>query len=194
MGALVEQSCQLAYEALCDRSLDSAQQLKAHDKQIDQLYRQIEVDCVQLLIHPPQGMQDLRHVSAFMQLIRDLERIGDYATDIGDIAIDLFPAPAHPCAEEIQLMFDRSRSMVALCLQAVSDLNADIGIDLRVKDDAIDDDYQQIYDCLVNLSPPTGSVEPIVQLVLVIRYLERIADHATNIGRRIAYVVTGERR
>lgn len=194
MGALVEQSCQLAYEALCNRNLEAAQQLKAHDKQIDRLYRQIEVDCVQLLIHPPQGMQDLRHVSAFMQLIRDLERIGDYATDLGEVAIKLFPVPAHPCAEPIQLMFDRSRSMVALCLQAVSDLNADIGSDLRVKDDAVDDDYEGIYNCLVSVAPGATGVETIVLLVLAIRYLERIADHATNVGRRIAYVVTGERR
>ncbi len=193
MGALVEQSCLLAREALCDRNLESAQQLKAHDKQIDQLYRQIEVDCTQLLIHPPPEMQDLRHVSAFMQLIRDLERIGDYATDIGEVAIKLFPVTDQPCAEPIQLMFDRCRSMVALCLLAVSDLNADVGVDLKVKDDAIDDDYDRIYHYLVHLNPPPEGVETIVSLVLVIRYLERIADHATNIGRRIAYVVTGKR-
>jgi len=193
MGALVEISCLLARSALCDRDLEAAQQLKAHDKQVDGLYRQIEVDCVELLVHPPQGMQDLRHVSAFMQLIRDLERIGDYATDIGEAAIKLFPYPAHPCTEQLRVMMDRCRSMVALSLIAVSDLNAEVGIDIKVKDDAVDEDYARLYERLVQTSAATATVEVIVLLVLVIRYLERIADHATNIGRRIAYVVTGER-
>ena len=194
MGALVENSCLLARSALCDRNLEAAQQLKAQDKQIDQFYRQIEVDCVELLIHPPQGMQDLRHVSAFMQLIRDLERIGDYATDIGEVAIQLFPYPAHSSLEQIRIMIDRCRSMVALSLVAVSDLNADVGMDIKVKDDAVDEDYDILYDRLVHSDALTTNVEVIVLLVLVIRYLERVADHATNIGRRIAYVVTGERR
>jgi len=194
MGALVENSCLLARNALCDRNLEAAQQLKAHDKQVDQFYRQIEVDCIELLTHPPQGMQDLRHVSAFMQLIRDLERIGDYANDIGEIAIQLFPYPSHPCLPQIQVMIDRCRSMVALSLVAVSDLNADVGMDVKVKDDAVDEDYEFLYNRLIQSDPPTTNVEVIVLLVLVIRYLERIADHATNVGRRIAYVVTGERR
>jgi len=193
MGALVEQSCLLSRTALCDRNLEAAQQLKAHDKQIDRFYRQIEVDCIELLTQPPQGMQDLRHVSAFMQLIRDLERIGDYAKDIGDVAIQLFPYPAHPSLERIQVMIDRCRSMVALSLVAVSDLNADVGLDIKIKDDAVDDDYDYLYSHLVNSNTAATNVEVIVLLVLVIRYLERIADHATNVGRRIAYVVTGER-
>lgn len=193
MGALVEQSCLLSRMALCDRNLEAAQQLKAHDQQVDQFYRQIEVDCIELLTHPPQGMQDLRHVSAFMQLIRDLERIGDYAKDIGEVAIKLFPYPAHPSLGQIQIMIDRCRSMVALSLVAVSDLNADVGLDIKIKDDAVDDDYEYLYDSLVNSDTTLTNVEVIVLLVLVIRYLERIADHATNVGRRIAYVITGER-
>lgn len=193
MGALVERSCLLARSALCDRDLAAAHQLKAHDKQVDQFYRQIEVDCVELLTHPPQGMQDLRHVSAFMQLIRDLERIGDYAKDIGEVAIKLFPYPTHPCLERIQVMIDRCRSMVALSLAAVSDLNADVGLDIKVKDDAVDEDYDYLYNRLVHTDANLANVEVVVLLVLVIRYLERVADHATNVGRRIAYVVTGER-
>jgi phosphate transport system protein len=84
--------------------------------------------------------------------------------------------------------------MVALSLVAVSDLNADVGMDIKVKDDAVDEDYELLYDRLVHSDPALTKVEVIVSLVLVIRYLERIADHATNVGRRIAYVVTGERR
>jgi phosphate transport system protein len=82
---------------------------------------------------------------------------------------------------------------VALSLVALSDLNAEVGLDIKVKDDAVDDDYAVIYAQLVHPQQMANPLEAIVLLVLVIRYLERIADHATNIGRRIAYVVTGER-
>ncbi len=194
MGALVENSCLLARSALCDRNLDAAQQLKAHDKRVDQLYRQIEMDCIQALAEPCPGGQSLRHISAFMQLIRDLERIGDYAKDIGEAAVKLFSYPPHPAMQPVQVMLDRCRSMVALSLLALADLNAEMGLDIKAKDDAVDDDYDALYEQLVHpRDPNVAAVETVVLLVLVIRYLERIADHATNVGQRIAYVVTGER-
>lgn len=192
MGALVESSCLLAREALCDRNIDAAKKLKKHDKQVDRLYRQIEVDCVNLITLEAPVTQDLRLVSALMQMIRDLERIGDYAKDIGEVSLKLFPYPPNEAMDQVQIMLDRCRSMVALSLLSLSELDADTGRELKEKDDVVDDDYDRLYDLLVE-SPTAGSVEPNVLMVLAIRYLERIADHATNIGRRVVFVVTGER-
>ncbi|MEO0539772.1 MAG: phosphate signaling complex protein PhoU [Cyanobacteria bacterium P01_A01_bin.105] len=193
MGALVEQSCLLAKEALCDRNLESAKQLKPHDKVIDQLYRQIEVDCINILSLESPVTQDLRKISAFVQMIRDLERIGDYAKDIGDVAIKLFPYPVHECMPTVQVMLDRCRSMVALCLAALSEFDAAAGAEIKQKDDLVDDDYDQLYEQLVQTPMAVTTMEPVVLLVLVIRYLERIADHATNVGRRVTFIITGER-
>lgn len=192
MGAMVEHSCVLAREALCDRNLNSAQQLAVHDKQIDQLYRQIELDCVNLLLLQAPVSDDMRRLSAFMQMIRDLERIGDYAKDIGEVSLKIFPYPVHPLMGRIQTMLDRCRSMVAMSLVALSNLDAACGLDIKEKDDAVDDDYEELYELLVH-PDAEATVEPIVLLVLAIRYMERIADHATNIGKRVAYIVTGER-
>lgn len=192
MGALVESSCLLAREALCDRNIDAAKSLKKHDKQVDHLYRQIEVDCVNLITLEAPVSHDLRLVSALMQMIRDLERIGDYSKDIGEVALKLFPYPPHDAMDQIQVMLDRCRSMVAMSLLALSELDVEAGHEIKEKDDVVDDDYDRLYDLLVQ-QPPAGSIEPTVLLVLAIRYLERIADHATNIGRRVVYVVTGER-
>jgi phosphate transport system protein len=193
MGALVENSCVLAREALCDRNLDAAQRLHRHDKQIDQFYRQIELDCMHLFTLQLPAPEDLRRIGAFMQLVRDLERIGDYAEDLGEVAIKLFPYPVHPLMGRVQTMLDRCRSMVAMCLLALSDLDAEIGLEIKQKDDAIDTDYDELYALLAHQTNVMGSVEPIMLLVLAIRYMERIADHATNIGKRVAYIVTGER-
>ncbi len=193
MGALVENSCVLAREALCDRNIESAQSLGSHDKHIDQLYRQIELDCMHLLAQQAPEEEDLRRLGAFLQMVRDLERIGDYAEDIGEVALKLFPYTVHPMMGRVQTMLDRCRSMVAMSLIALSDLDAESGLEIKQKDDSVDADYDELYDLLVHQNDIQGSIEPTVLLVLVIRYLERIADHATNIGKRVAYIVTGER-
>ncbi len=193
MGALVENSCVLARDALCDRNLEAAQRLKSHDKRIDQFYRQIEVDCIQLFTLQVLVEEDLRRVGAFIQMVRDLERIGDYAKDLGEVAIKLFPYPIHPLMGRVQTMLDRCRSMVAMSLLALSDLDAASGLEIKQKDDIVDSDYNDLYEDLAHQTNLVGSVEPTVLLVLAIRYMERIADHATNIGKRVAYIVTGER-
>lgn len=194
MGALVEQSCVLARQALFERSLESANQLAHHDKQIDQFYKAIELNCINLLALQSPVTQDLRFLSAIMQLVRDLERIGDYAEDLGEIAIKLFPYAVHPCMDQVEAMLDRCRAMLAMALVALSNLDAESGLEMKLKDDAVDTDYETLYNLLVSPAGNAGeSIEPVVLLVLVIRHLERIADHATNIGKRVAYIVTGQR-
>jgi len=193
MGALVENAFWLARLALFERNLDAPVQIVALDDQIDALYRQIEQDCVNLIALQAPVAQDLRLLSAIMQLVRDLERIGDYAEELGAIALKLFPYPAHTCMSQIQSMFDRCRAMLAMSLAALSDLNAESGLEVRIKDDAVDNDYEMLYNLLAHQTNVQGAIEPIILLVLVIRHLERMADHATNIGNRVAYIVTGQR-
>lgn len=193
MGALVEKSCCLAREALFDRNLEAAEQIAKQDKQIDQLYKQIESDCVNLIALQSPVAQDLRLLSALMQLVRDLERIGDYAKNLGDVAVRLVPYPVSPYMAQIRIMCDRVRAMLALSLEALADLNAESGLDVRQRDDAVDSDYETLYNLLAQQHDVPGIIEPIVLQVLVIRHLERMADHATNIGKRVAYIVTGKR-
>lgn len=194
MGALVENSCRMARQALFERDLEAAAQIAKQDKQIDQLYRQIEQDCVSTMALQAPVTQDLRLLSAIMQLVRDLERIGDYAEDLGEIAIKLFPYPVPYHMDRIQVMFDRCRAMLAMSLAALSDLDAESGLGVKAKDDAVDSDYESLYNLLAHQRDIPGIVEPVVLMVLTIRHLERMADHATNIGQRVAYIVTGQRQ
>ncbi len=193
MGALVENSCLLACKALFERDLSAAQKIKIQDKQIDKFYKQIELDCISLLALQAPVSRDLRLLSALMQLVRDLERIGDYADDLGEIAVKLFPYPPHACFTEIQIMADRCRAMLAMSLAALSNLDAQSGLEMKLRDDAVDAEYDKLYDVLAQQRDVPGIVEPTVLLVLVIRHLERMADHATNIGKRVAFIVTGQR-
>ena len=193
MGALVEHSFRLSHQALFARNLVAAEQLPLLDKQIDQLYHQIESECATLLTLEKPVAKDMRLLSAFMQLVRDLERIGDYAEDLGEIAIKLFPYPIYRCMPQVEIMSRHAQAMLAASLVALADLDAQAGREVMQLDDAVDTAYEQLYQTLATERDIKGVVEPILLLVLVIRHLERMADHATNIGQRVAYIVTGQR-
>ena len=193
MGALVENSFRLSHQALFARNLTAAEQLPLLDKQIDQFYRQIELECAALITLEGPVAQDLRLLSAFMQLVRDLERIGDYAEDLGEIALKIFPYPPHPCVPQIETMSHHAQAMLATSLVALADLDAIAGRSVKRLDDVVDTAYKTVYQTLASERDIKGVVEPILLLALVIRHLERMADHATNIGQRVAYIVTGQR-
>jgi phosphate transport system protein len=193
MGALVEHSFRLSHQALFARDLVAAEEIPLLDKEIDRFYRQIELECAALITLEAPVAKDLRLLSASMQLVRDLERIGDYAEDLAEIAIKLFPYPPHPCVPQIEIMSHHAQVMLAASLVALVDLDAGAGRAVKRLDDTVDTAYKTLYQTLATERDIKGVVEPIILLALVIRHLERMADHATNIGQRVAYIVTGQR-
>ena len=193
MGALVEHSFRLSHQSLFARDLVAAAQISSLEKKIDHFYRHIELECATLITLEAPVAKDLRLLSAFMQLVRDLERIGDYAEDLAEIAIKIFPYPPHKCLPEIELMSHHAQAMLAASLVALADLDAVAGRAVKRLDDTVDTAYKTLYQTLATERDIKGVVEPIILLALVIRHLERMADHATNIGQRVAYIVTGQR-
>jgi phosphate transport system protein len=194
MGALVEDSFRLAHRSLFQRDLESVKQIPILDRKIDKFYVQIEIECAELMAVASPVAQDLRLLSAFMQLVRDLERIGDYAKDIGEISLKLFPYPEHFCLPEVEQMSHNARSMLRFSLIALANLDGTAGPTVHGLDDDVDLAFTEIYDTLVNQSNLHGSIEPTILLALTIRHLERMADHATNIAYRVTYIVTGSRK
>jgi phosphate transport system protein len=193
MGALVEQSFRLSHQALFAGDLIAAEQIPRLDKKIDRFYRQIESDCTTIIIRQVSTERDLRCISAFMQLVRDLERIGDYAEELGEIAIKLFPYPQHSSLPEIATMSQHAQAMLATCLVALADLDEASGQRMKQLDDTVDNAYEHLYQTFAQQENISGVIEPILLLTLAIRCLERMADHATNIAQRVTYIVTGQR-
>ncbi len=194
MGTLVEESFRLSHQCLFDRDLDAAKKIIPVEKRIDTYYRQIESDCATLMTLQSPVAQDLRLLSAFMQLVRDLERIGDYAQDLTEIALKLIKYPPHHTLSEIALMSEHAQLMLATSLVALADLEPTAGARVKELDNIVDDAYERIYEILASQRDIKGVVEPILLLGLIIRHLERMADHATNISQRISYIVTGQRK
>lgn len=193
MGALVEQSFRLSHQALFARDLIAAEQIPRLDKKIDRFYRQIESDCTTIIIRQAPTEKYLRYLSAFMQLVRDLERIGDHAEDLAKIAIKLFPYPEHSSLPEIAIMSQHAQAMLGACLVALGDLDETSGQKMKQLDDAVDNAYEHLYQTFAHQENLPGIIEPILLLTLAISCLERMADHATNIAQRVTYIVTGQR-
>ncbi|NJK62085.1 MAG: phosphate signaling complex protein PhoU [Synechococcaceae cyanobacterium SM2_3_1] len=193
MGALTESSVVMAHQALFEHNLAAVEKITLQDKQIDRFYRQIEQDCISVIALRSPVARDLRLISTLMQLTRDLERIGDYAKDLAEVAVRLMMYPPPPELGRIQVMMQRCQVMLSHSLAALTDLDADLGLRIKGEDDAVDNDYTHLYQTLAQRSDLKGPVEPILLMVLIIRYLERLADHTTNIGQRVAYIVTGHR-
>ncbi len=193
MGTLVESSFRLSHEALFHRNLEVIPEINALDDQVDHYYRQIELECASLITKQGPAAQDLRLLSACMQLVRDIERIGDYAEDLAEIAVKLFPYPVPDYMLDIAAMSHNAQAMLAKSLVALGDLDATTGSEIKQLDDVVDDAHDRIYQILAFQRDVPGVVEPIILLALVIRHLERMADHATNIGQRVNYIVTGHR-
>jgi len=193
MGTLVEQSFRLCHQALFERDIDAVQKINKIEKNIDIYYRQIESECATLMTLQAPVAQDLRLLSALMQLVRDLERIGDYAQDLSEMAAKLMKYSSHEVLPEIAQMSEHAQLMLATSLVALADLDPSAGERVKELDDIVDDAYDRLYDIIAFERDVPGVVEPILLLGLTIRHLERMADHATNIGQRVTYIVTGKR-
>jgi phosphate transport system protein len=194
MGALVEQSCRLSHQALFGRDLTAVDKIITLDTEIDKFYRQIDMDSAQLMAIASPVAQDLRLLNAFIQMVRDLERIGDYAEDLGEISTKLFPYPIHDCMKQLESMSHKTRTMLARSLIAVSNLDGDARNAIELLDDEVDNTYDLVYAQLAGQRDFQGSLEPILLLALIMRNLERMADHANNVARRVHYIVTGQQR
>jgi phosphate transport system protein len=192
MGALVEQSCRFSHEALFQRDLTAVDRIIATDDKIDRFYRQIEIDSAQLMSIASPAAQDLRLLNAFIQMVRDLERIGDYAEELGEFAIKLFPYPVHSSMADLETMSHKTRTMLAKSLMAVSNLDSDARSAIEKLDDEVDATYDLVYQRLATQRDFRGNLEPILLLALSVRTLERMADHANNVARRVHYIVTGQ--
>ncbi|MCY7337487.1 MAG: phosphate signaling complex protein PhoU [Chamaesiphon sp.] len=194
MGALVEQSFRLAHRSLFQREIGIAEQIPKIDRKIDDFYHQIELECAELMTIASPVAQDLRRLSAFMQMVRDLERIGDYAKDIAEISLKLLPYPEHACIPAIEQMSHHARAMLESSLAALTNLDGTAGPIVHKLDDDVDRAYDDIYHVLASQTHIQGSIEPTILLALTIRHLERMADHATNIAYRVTFIVTGSRK
>ena len=192
MGSACETAIDLAVKALLEGNADIAHEAASHDREIDQMERDIEAICLKLLLQQQPVARDLRQISAAMKIITDMERIGDQAEDIGEIVPFLNGRTGVEC-EDIRLMAETAQQMVRSSIDAY--VNQDMALVKKVisMDDIVDDAFDRTKETLIHMiSSNREDGQYCLDLLMIAKYLERIGDHATNIAEWVAFSITGQ--
>ena len=192
MGEFVETMLEKAGRALVTHDVKLAEEAIAADDAADDMDLEIEQHCMRLLALQQPMSRDLRTIGTVMKVIADVERIGDYSVDIAKTAIELAQTEYYKPLEDIPQMVEIVRWMLRQALEAL--VAHDLALVAKVieRDDEVDRLWYQIRGQVEQVMQERSEVVPqAVALLLVARYLERVADHTVNIAERVAYMETG---
>ena len=193
MSGLVEESIVTSIKALVDRNAKLAQKVIDADNATDTF--EVEIDDLSLrllaLYQPQAG--DLRFITSTMKINNDLERIGDLSVNIAHRALDLLKAPPIKSLADILHMAKASQAMLKDSLNAFVNKDTRLAEDVCRRDDEVDQLNHQIFvKILTDQAGDPQMVERAIDIVLVAKNLERIADHSTNIAEDVIYMVEGK--
>ncbi|OPX36007.1 MAG: phosphate transport system regulatory protein PhoU [Desulfobacteraceae bacterium 4484_190.2] len=193
LGAMVEERVRMAIKAVETRDEKLAKRIIEMDREIDENEVEVEEECLKILaLHQPVAV-DLRFITAVIKINNYLERIGDQAVNISQRVVSISRRPPVTVPFEYKLMAEKTETMLRESLDALVNLDEDLAHKVCLKDDEIDDMNREIYDEVKEvISSHPGRVGYMINLLLVSRHLERIADLTTNIAEEVIYMVEGE--
>lgn len=195
MAATVEQAVSDAMTALKNRDKDLAISVSNNDRDVDRMERQIEDMCLMLLLKQQPVAGDLRFISAALKIITDLERIGDHAQDICEISLTMDDKPLSVTTDLITRMFEESTAMIKMAVDAFITKDEDLATQCINHDDVVDDLFVQVREKLIHkLQNGQDDPEESVDLLQIAKYLERVGDHAQNIGEWVVFSLTGHHK
>lgn len=190
MGALVEDQIRRVMTALIERDDRLAQDVIERDREVNVYDVQIDEKCIEMLaLHQPTA-SDLRFITTAMKIVTDLERIGDQAVNIAQRALELNREPQLKPYIDLPRMADRAQMMVRESLDAFVERDTELARRVCAADDAVDALKEQVFRELLTFMMEDPKVIPrAIRLILISRFLERVADHATNIAEMVIYLV-----
>jgi phosphate transport system protein len=193
MGSMVNKAISRSVEALKNRDLDIAQQVVVDDKKINQKRFEIEEKCVELIATQQPMASDLRIILAVLNIVSEVERIGDYAEGIAKIAIMIGDEPPLKPLIDIPRMAEQTVDMLRRSLDAFVNRDAEAAKKISAEDDAVDHLYDQVFrELLTFMAEDPKTITRATRLIWVAHNLERAADRVTNICERVVFVVTGK--
>lgn len=193
VGTLVEESIARAINALATTNRELAEQVVAGDDEIDAREVQIEEECLKILaLHQPVA-RDLRFVVGVLKMNNDLERMGDYAMNIAERVLFLARNGSVAMPPQLRVMSEKAQTMVRRTLDAVVESDPVLAREICLSDDEVDDLHRELHAVILNeIRLHVDQLERWTQLLSVVRYLERIADLATNVAQDVIYMVEGD--
>ncbi len=193
MGSMVSKAILRSIEALKNRDLDMAREIITDDQKINHKRFEIEEKCIQLIATQQPMASDLRIIVAVLNVISEVERIGDYAEGIAKITIMIGDEPPLKPLIDIPRMAEQTVDMLRRSLDAFVNHDADTARKIATEDDLVDNLYNQVFrELLVFMMDDPRTVTRATRLIWVAHNLERGADRVTNICERVVFVVTGK--
>ena len=194
MGQHAADAVEDALEALCTADADAAARITKGDGRINNMERDIEHRCMTLLLRQQPVAGDLRRISTAMKAVTDVERIGDHAADIAEIIphLVIVRKEGDPAVSQAIQMGKKAHQMILDALDALTAEDELAARKVIAADDAVDYDFNAIKHQLAQeIAEDPGKVDAALDLLMVIKYLERIGDHAVNVAEWVQFVRTG---
>lgn len=191
MGAMCEEGIALAEKSLTTGDMELAARIAPLSEELNHMERTVENLCMRLLLQQQPVAGDLRHISAALKMITDMDRIGTQAEDIAEIV----QCMKKDLAQRLPLLDEMARATIHMVTGSVDAfVEQDINLAKKVidGDDEVDAYFDQVRTALVSLiaeNPARG--EDVLDLLMIAKYFERIGDHAVNIAEWVVYSVTG---
>ena len=192
VGAFVEESFVLAIRAIARRDAETAQRVLDTHTEVDRMEVELEEECLKVLALYQPVARDLRLIVAILKINNDLERVGDLAENIALRAVSLAQRPALDAPYDLSGMAESTRQMLHGSLDALANMDSAIARLVCAQDDSVDTINRDMYRRVkAAIQAHPEQVEALLHLLSVSRYVERIADHATNIAEDVIYLLEG---
>jgi len=193
LGYTVEEFARLGVTAVETKDADLAERIIRKDFEIDEMEVEIEEECLKILaLHQPVAV-DLRFLIAVIKINNDLERIGDEVVNIAERVKIIAKRPPLDFSFDYSLMGEKAQKMLKLGLDALVGMDDDIAWKVVHLDDEVDQLKDEAYDQILSaMSADPSRVGYLINLLLISRHIERMADHATNIAEEVIHLIEGE--
>jgi len=193
MGSMAEKATSRSIEALKEKDLEKAREIIADDLKINSKRFNIEEKCIQLIATQQPMASDLRTIICVLNIITEIERIGDHAEGIAKIVVMIGDEPFLKPLIDIPRMAEKANDMLRRSLDALINRDADAARQITVEDDEVDNLYDQVFrELLTFMAEDPKTITRATRLIWVAHNLERSADRVTNICERVVYMVTGK--
>jgi len=193
MGSMVEKAIGQSVEALKNRDTEAANRIVKDDLYINRKRYEIEEKCIQLIATQQPMAGDLRNIICILNIVTELERIGDYAEGIAKIVLLIGDEPPLKPLIDIPRMADKTIDMLHRSLDSLINHDAETAREIAQEDDEVDDLYDQGFrELLTFMAEDPRTITRATRLIWVAHNLERSADRVTNICERVVYFVTGK--
>ncbi len=194
LGGMVEESIDKMIIALKEMDVILAEEIIMNDDEIDNFENKIEKQCLTLFALQQPLAKDLRFIGSTLKMITDLERVADHSADISELIIRLSKKPVKIHRGLFEMAY-KAKDMVKRSIDAFINQDTKVATEVCKDDEEVDNYFNElIMEIVSHIKSESDQVEQLIDIMFIVKYLERIADHATNIGEWVVYNETGKHR